>query len=127
MQTSQKGLIGITLVSLWVVPFSEAKKDKDAALRSLDFLLGWFMDPLTNGDYPYSMRSLVGIRLPKFEKEQSKLLKGSFDFIGLNYYTSNYVSDAPQLRAGNASYLKDSLTSISRINSKLSVINLLSN
>ncbi|KAA8549628.1 hypothetical protein F0562_001354 [Nyssa sinensis] len=47
-QACQKGKIGITLVSTWMVPYS--KKDSDAAQRALDFTLGWFMDPLTNAD-----------------------------------------------------------------------------
>jgi beta-glucosidase len=71
-----------------------------------------FMDPLINGDYPHSMRSLAGNRLPKFSKEQSKLLKGSFDFIGVNYYTANYAAYAPNLNSGNASYLTDSLANL---------------
>jgi beta-glucosidase len=65
------------------------------------------MDPLTNGDYPHSMRSLVGNRLPKFTKEQSKLLIGSFDFLGLNYYATYYASYAPQNNSVKASYLTD--------------------
>lgn len=71
------------------------------------------MDPLINGDYPHSMRSLVGNRLPKFTKEQSKLVNRSFDFIGLNYYTAYYAAYAPQHNAGNASYLTDSRTNLS--------------
>ena len=67
------------------------------------------MVPLTTGDYPHTMRSLVGDRLPKFSKEQSKMLNGSFDFIGLNYYTANYAAHAPLLSSGrNASYTTDS-------------------
>ncbi|KAK9941276.1 hypothetical protein M0R45_017889 [Rubus argutus] len=113
-QESQKGSIGITLVAQWFIPNSEAQHDKVATLRVLDFILGWYMDPLTNGDYPKSMKSLVGDRLPKFKKEESKLLKGSFDFIGLNYYTSAYISDAPQLRTvPNASYMTDFLATMS--------------
>ena len=54
-----------------------------------------FMDPLYRGDYPTTMRSLVGQRLPKFTKEQSRMVNGSFDFIGLNYYTANYAADNP--------------------------------
>ena len=65
------------------------------------------MDPLTTGDYPHTMRTLVGNRLPKFSKEQSKMVKGSFDFIGLNYYTANYVRYAPNANNVNASYLTD--------------------
>ncbi|XP_030953584.1 beta-glucosidase 12-like isoform X2 [Quercus lobata] len=106
-QATQKGVIGITLISHWFVPFSNAETDQRAAQRGLDFMLGWFMDPLTNGDYPQSMRSLVKDRLPKFTKEQSKQLNGSYDFIGLNYYTAKYAAYAPQPNGDRASYLTD--------------------
>jgi len=53
------------------------------------------MEPLTTGKYPESMRSLVGERLPEFTAEESKLLIGSFDFLGLNYYTTFYAADQP--------------------------------
>ncbi|MCI11557.1 beta-glucosidase 12-like, partial [Trifolium medium] len=55
------------------------------------------------------MRSLVGARLPKFTTKQAKLLIGSFDFIGLNYYSSTYASDAPLLSNARPNYLTDSL------------------
>ena len=71
------------------------------------------MDPLTRGDYPESMRSLVKSRLPKFTKEQSKLLINSFDFLGINYYTANFVSDAPELRNARGSYMTDALVNYS--------------
>ena len=66
------------------------------------------MDPLTNGDYPHSMRSYVGKRLPTFSKDESKLVKGSFDFLGLNYYTANYARYAPHFNnGGKGSYTTD--------------------
>ncbi|KAB2631830.1 beta-glucosidase 12-like [Pyrus ussuriensis x Pyrus communis] len=101
---SQKGLIGITLVSHWFEAASESKQDKDAALRSLDFM---FLDPLTTGDYPHTMRSIVGKRLPKFTKEQSKLLNGSLDFLGINYYTARYATSTPKNNSQPASYVTD--------------------
>ncbi|CAL9000149.1 unnamed protein product [Prunus brigantina] len=66
-----------------------------------------YAEPLTSGDYPQSMRSLVGSRLPKFTKEQSKLLIGSFDFLGLNYYAGYNASDAPQNNSVHTSYITD--------------------
>ncbi|WRX18667.1 Glycoside hydrolase family 1 - like 10 [Theobroma cacao] len=54
-----------------------------------------FVDPLIFGEYPKSMRSLVGRRLPKFTEAESKMLKGSIDFLGVNYYTANYAENAP--------------------------------
>lgn len=112
-QASQKGVIGITLVSHWFVPMSRSKMDHHAARRAVDFMFGWYMGPLTTGDYPKTMRSLVGTRLPKFSKHQSNLLNASFDFLGLNYYTSYYASHAPLLRnAGPTSPLTDSLANL---------------
>ena len=70
------------------------------------------MDPITHGDYPYTMRSLVGDRLPKFSCEESQMLYGSFDFIGLNYYTACYAADAPLLRNATPNYSTDSLVNL---------------
>ncbi|KAK9220866.1 hypothetical protein WN944_009290 [Citrus x changshan-huyou] len=110
--TTQMGKIGIALVSSWMVPYSSAKHHQNAAERALDFMFGWFMDPLTNGNYPHTMQSLVADRLPKFSKEQSEMLEGSFDFLGLNYYTSSYVAYAPQLRSANKSCLTDAIANL---------------
>ncbi|XP_040994447.1 beta-glucosidase 11-like isoform X3 [Juglans microcarpa x Juglans regia] len=57
-QKRQKGTIGISLETGWIVPYSKARHDRNAMLRALDFRIGWLMDPLINGDYPHSMRSL---------------------------------------------------------------------
>ncbi|XP_027927891.1 beta-glucosidase 24-like [Vigna unguiculata] len=104
-QNTQKGVIGITLISHWFEPYSNSQADKDAAIRALDFMFGWYMEPLTSGRYPKSMRSLVGKRLPKFSKHEAKLVAGSYDFLGLNYYTTYYVADAS--KANKPSYTTD--------------------
>uniref|UniRef100_A0A0R0HPQ5 Beta-glucosidase n=1 Tax=Glycine max TaxID=3847 RepID=A0A0R0HPQ5_SOYBN len=108
-QASQNGLIGITLNCHWFIPFSNDTLDHQAALRALDFMFGWFMQPLTTGNYPETMQSLLGSRLPNFTEEQSKLLIGSFDFVGLNYYTTNYAAHIFQTinNTSNTSYFQD--------------------
>ncbi|KAJ0096246.1 hypothetical protein Patl1_17274 [Pistacia atlantica] len=83
-----------------------------AAYRALDFMFGWYMDPIIYGDYPFSMRSIVGQRLPKFTKEQSEMVKGSFDFIGINYYTAQYAANVPVANTVNISYSSDSLANL---------------
>ncbi|KAF7011815.1 hypothetical protein CFC21_026082 [Triticum aestivum] len=103
----QKGKIGITLVANWVIPISRSKSSIAATKRSMEFMLGWFLDPLCRGDYPRSMKVLVGNRLPQFTKIQSKLVKGAFDFIGLNYYTTNYVGSLPPSKGIRNSYSTD--------------------
>ncbi|KAL9420925.1 hypothetical protein AB3S75_038486 [Citrus x aurantiifolia] len=107
-QAIQKGKIGITLNSDWMVPYSNEKPNVEAAYRALDFFLGMYMDPLIYGNYPFIMRTLVRERLPKFTNEQSVMLKGSFDFIGMNYYSSNYAVDIPVANSINISYSTDS-------------------
>lgn len=72
------------------------------------------MEPLTNGDYPESMRSRVWDRIPTFTKEESEMVKGSFDYLGLNYYTTYYVRDVPLANYFVVSYTMDSLTEATR-------------
>ncbi|XP_054793033.1 vicianin hydrolase-like isoform X2 [Prosopis cineraria] len=62
---------------------------------------------ITYGDYPEVMRAIVGDRLPKFSEAESKLLKGSYDFLGLNYYTANYVENSLSTSTVNKSYTSD--------------------
>ncbi|KAL9298306.1 hypothetical protein ACSQ67_024202 [Phaseolus vulgaris] len=114
-QVSQKGVIGISLSCHWIVPLYDTESDQFAAERALDFMFGWFMEPLTIGEYPKSMQSLVGSRLPKFSADEIKLVRGSFDFIGLNYYTSYYAADTPELSEARPSYLTDSLVILTSI------------
>ncbi|KAK9203291.1 hypothetical protein WN943_013545 [Citrus x changshan-huyou] len=61
---------------------------KTAAKRAMDFELGWFMEPLVYGDFPKTMRQIVKDRLPRWSDEEKNLVKGCFDFIGVNYYTT---------------------------------------
>ena len=53
------------------------------------------MNPLVFGDYPQTMKKIVGSRLPSFTYAESSQVKGSFDFIGVNHYITMYVKDNP--------------------------------
>ena len=78
-----------------------------------------FANPITFGDYPESMKVTMAKRLPKYTEAQSKLLKGSFDFFSVNYYTSNYAERAPSSNGVNISYDTDreaTLTSMRKNN-----------
>ncbi|KAJ3408919.1 hypothetical protein HDV05_004676 [Chytridiales sp. JEL 0842] len=90
-QKKQGGKISITLNCDWGEPYTEDSKDKEAAVRYLEFYVCWFADPIYFGDYPASMRAQLGDRLPKFTPEQVALVKGSSDFFGLNHYTARYI------------------------------------
>ncbi|KAK9909990.1 hypothetical protein M0R45_033967 [Rubus argutus] len=112
-QATQKGEIGITLVSNWYVPKNQTAESRTAAVRAFDFQFGWYADPIIHGDYPPIMRSLVGKRLPKFSAAQSKQIKGSLDFLAVNYYTANYIGHTPSSNSVNLSYTTDRQITIS--------------
>lgn len=92
-QAQQKGEIGVVLVSEYYVPYSESPEDKAATARQFDFQLGWFLEPFVYGDYPKSMKELVKERLPTFSAQEKTMIKGSLDFVGINYYKSYYVKN----------------------------------
>ncbi|XVF69419.1 hypothetical protein PTKIN_Ptkin11bG0080600 [Pterospermum kingtungense] len=94
-QDKQHGLIGLNLFSYWFVPLTNATEDIIATQRANDFYIGWFMHPLVYGDYPSSMKGIVGSRIPAFTNFESKQVKGSVDFIGLNFYLTVSVKDQP--------------------------------
>ncbi|KAJ3676159.1 hypothetical protein LUZ60_003571 [Juncus effusus] len=89
----QQGVVGINVFTFWCHPFTNSLEDTIAAQRALDFVYGWVINPVVFGDYPSVMRERVGAHLPKFTKKQSELVTGSADFIGINHYTSAYISD----------------------------------
>ncbi|KAG8376370.1 hypothetical protein BUALT_Bualt09G0056000 [Buddleja alternifolia] len=93
-QEYQEGKIGMVLCCQWYEPFDENSKDDIAASkRAMDFMMGWFLEPVLTGRYPQSMMDFVpSNNLAQFSEEESKMLKGSIDFMGLNYYTANYVA-----------------------------------
>ncbi|XP_056392597.1 lactase/phlorizin hydrolase-like [Hyla sarda] len=105
-RASQGGLISITLNSDWAEPINPYKQeDVDAAWRYLMFFAGWFGYPIfKTGDYPEIMKSRVrerslafGLpksRLPEFTESEKQRIKGTYDFFGLNHYTTCLVGQA---------------------------------
>ncbi|KAI3831303.1 hypothetical protein MKX03_034089 [Papaver bracteatum] len=92
-KSKQHGLVGIALDVMWYEPATNSREDIEATQRAQDFQFGWFMDPLFFGDYPISMRTRAGSRLPKFSKAEAAVVKGSLDFVGINHYTTYYAKN----------------------------------
>jgi len=85
------GNIGIVLDVSGYEPYSKSFLDVQAHGRAVDHNLGWFVEPLVRGDYPFSMRSLIDDRLPFFTKAEKKKVLSAYDFIGVNYYTGRFT------------------------------------
>ncbi|KAG7550873.1 Glycoside hydrolase superfamily [Arabidopsis thaliana x Arabidopsis arenosa] len=90
----QGGSVGFSLYAFEFVPYTSSSKDDEIAIqRAKDFFYGWTLGPLTFGDYPDEMKGAVGSRLPIFSEEESELVKGSSDFIGIMHYFPAFVED----------------------------------
>ncbi|KAJ4446068.1 hypothetical protein ANN_12759 [Periplaneta americana] len=118
------GRVGITLDSDWFEPKDNTTESRDAAERIMQFELGWFAHPIfsSQGDYPAVMKERVAnnsfkegrtrSRLPNFSRKDVEYIQGTFDFLGLNHYTTYLVS---QGEAGEyPSLLRDSGVFLSR-------------
>lgn len=99
-KAKQNGELGMSLDVIWYEPASNSTADVEATKRAQEFQLGWFADPFFFGDYPVTMRSRVGVRLPRFTTKEADLVKGSLDFMGINHYTTFYTKD------DNSTYIK---------------------
>ncbi|KAF4087130.1 hypothetical protein AMELA_G00092510 [Ameiurus melas] len=95
----QGGIVGITINSDWAEPRNPYKQeDYDAAMRVVEFQIGWFAHPVFNGDYNDVMKNRIrerslaaGLsksRLPEFTPEEVKRIKGTYDYFGFNHYTT---------------------------------------
>ena len=117
----QGGQVGITLNVNWGEPEDDTDPAHlEASQRFMDFFLGWYAHPIfVSGKYPevreddqegslyissfhsQIMRSMIDeksaaqgfneSRLPHFSEEDSAMILGSSDFLGLNIYTSYLV------------------------------------
>ncbi|XP_052113036.1 hydroxyisourate hydrolase-like isoform X3 [Arachis duranensis] len=93
LQDKQHGFIGIAVYSSGLIPANDTDEDRAATQRARDFFIGWILGPLVHGDYPISMKTNAGARIPTFSDRESAQLKGSCDFIGMIFYNNLNVAD----------------------------------
>uniref|UniRef100_F7AQ46 Klotho beta n=2 Tax=Monodelphis domestica TaxID=13616 RepID=F7AQ46_MONDO len=99
---SQHGAVSLSLHADWAEPANPyADSHLKAAERFLQFEIAWFSEPIfKTGDYPEAMKEYIAFKnkqglsssvLPRFTKEERKLIKGSADFYALNHFTTRLV------------------------------------
>ncbi|KAL0671071.1 hypothetical protein Bca4012_033775 [Brassica carinata] len=102
------GKIGIVLVSHWFEPKDpNSSKDVESARRSLEYQLGWFLRPLVYGQYPKEMLEGTTSRVKAFTPEESKRLRGSLDYVGINYYGAFFSTPLATVNSSQISYHSD--------------------
>ncbi|PSN50026.1 Myrosinase 1 [Blattella germanica] len=102
---TQKGKVSIVAFTSLFHPKTDTEADKLAAEKAMQACIGWVLHPIysSTGDYPIIIKDSLAkkskeqgyyrSRLPAFTKEQVELIKGTWDYVGINYYTTFLVSD----------------------------------
>uniref|UniRef100_A0A2A4JUL2 beta-glucosidase n=1 Tax=Heliothis virescens TaxID=7102 RepID=A0A2A4JUL2_HELVI len=113
------GEMSIVISFSWSEPHSDSKEDQTAAETDRQFGYGWFANPIFSevGDYPAIMRSVVDenskqqgfarSRLPYFTPQEVKMLRGSWDYLALNHYTTFMVKHRPKKNDSEPTYIND--------------------
>lgn len=89
---AQGGRLSFSTLITWAEPAGPASAaDAAAAQNKLDAEVGWFLDPVSKGDYPPSLRASKGDSMPRFTPEQADAVKGSLDFVAANCFSAKWV------------------------------------
>ncbi|KAM6983350.1 klotho [Tautogolabrus adspersus] len=95
---AQGGQVSLVLHMDWLEPaVSFRREDVEPAKRVLDFIVGWFAEPIFgSGDYPLGMRSwlrqLNSLDLPVFNEEDRQLVRGTYDFFAISHFSTKLVT-----------------------------------
>ncbi|XP_055912876.1 myrosinase 1-like [Eupeodes corollae] len=112
----QRGKVGITLDTGFV--FSKLNKTDDLA-RAMQYKLGMLAHPIysKSGDFPSIMLSEIkknsqveGRKQPRLSSlggYWTDIIRGSADFLGINYYTSRYIERPAKAIGENPSMERD--------------------
>ncbi|VEN60248.1 unnamed protein product [Callosobruchus maculatus] len=114
---TQKGRINIVLDSEWFEPGTD--EDKEAAERKFQFMYGLYANPIYRGNWPQVVIDRVELRsklegyaqsrLPELTVEEQNFIKGAYDYLTINHYSSSMTNDIPELSVdGVPSLEKDS-------------------
>nr|XP_023019567.1 myrosinase 1-like [Leptinotarsa decemlineata] len=98
---NRKAKMAITLDCEWFEPKTRSSKDIAAAERILEFQIGIFAHPILKGGWPKVvedrmenrrlMENLPISQLPKLTDDEIEFINGTFDFLGVNHYYTNYA------------------------------------
>jgi len=96
-----RGEISIVVNADFGVPSDpESKEDQEATEAYMEFVIDWFLHPISKGTYPPHMVKRAGAHLPEFTPEQAELVKGSLDgVVGLNHYTTHLITECDSPRS----------------------------
>ncbi|CAK1590862.1 unnamed protein product [Parnassius mnemosyne] len=98
------GKVGITNLLFWFEAANEEDQDLTELIRT--YMTGMYSDPIyaKDGGWPSKIELIIAensrkqgfprSRLPAFTQEEIEFVKGTYDFYGINYYSSRTVRKA---------------------------------
>ncbi|GFG30514.1 hypothetical protein Cfor_08137, partial [Coptotermes formosanus] len=111
-KATQGGKVSIVDMCRWIIPTTDSEEEEEAAERARQMHIGWVLHPIysATGDYPPVMKEWLAkkskeegysrSRLPSFTKEEIELVRGTWDYLGLNHYTVYFVRQGQDLLYG---------------------------
>ncbi|HYO56953.1 GH1 family beta-glucosidase [Archangium sp.] len=92
--------LGIVLNLAPSDPARENAADRAKAHLEDGLLVRWYMDPLFRGRYPQDVLEHLGTDGPDVKLEELTLIREPLDFLGINYYTRNFIhAEDPNAKA----------------------------
>ena len=89
----------IPLIIAYYIPVDPS--DTAKANELTESQADWIFAPLVTGDYPSYLRTIVtpdmeGKYLPAFTADQQASMKGTLDYLAINYYSASYYNGVSQ-------------------------------
>ncbi|KAJ0171330.1 hypothetical protein K1T71_012880 [Dendrolimus kikuchii] len=97
------GQLSLSSLFFWFYPSTRTEEDEEAAELARQYMDGKFSHPIytKEGGWPPSVEKIITqnsikegysrSKLPPFSQEEIELVKGTYDYFALNYYTSRLV------------------------------------
>ncbi|XP_028127908.1 myrosinase 1 [Diabrotica virgifera virgifera] len=110
--------ISIALDASWSIPASNNEADKEAAERRNLFEFGLYADPIfKTGNWPQVVIDRTDLRskgegaqksrLPIFNQTEKDAIKGTFDFMAIEFFDTKLVADDTEAKFETSSYDND--------------------
>ncbi len=90
-QSGLNGKIGLILNLNNLLPISTKEEDILATRRVYAETHQFFLDPIFHGQFPWDFLNWLGPHAPLIKSNDLKLIFQSTDFIGINYYNTDWV------------------------------------
>jgi beta-glucosidase len=103
MRAETRTPVGIVLNHTPPFPAEPTEADRRAARLADGTSVRWYMDPVFLGGYPADVLEHLGPDAPTVRSGDHALIRQPLDFLGVNFYTRDYVSTrTPALQAPGA-------------------------